>query len=69
MGKIKITPYKLTHPQKLALTKFLHGELSVRNVATTLGLTTQSVYTMCAAIFKHSVGTGRIDVEALLKDY
>jgi len=61
--------YKLSAAAKKALLKFLKGEAGVNDTAAKLNTTRQRVYTMATAIFRHAATTGKLDIEAVIKDY
>lgn len=63
------TPYKLKPKHRKALTSYLTGQAGLEKTATAMGVTRQRVYTMSAVIFKHAASSGKIDIQALIKDY
>lgn len=61
--------YKLNTKSRKALVKYLKGDIGIQNTAEALNTTRQRVYTMAASIFRHGVSTGKLDIEAVIKDY
>ncbi len=61
--------YKLNSKSMKALVRYLKGETGIQQTAEALNTTRQRVYTMAASIFRHGVTTGKLDIEAVIKDY
>lgn len=63
------TPYKLKPSSRKALTKYLTGQAGLRDTAAAMDTTRQRVYTLAALICRHAASSGKLDIEAVLKDY
>lgn len=63
------TPYKLKASSRKALTKYLTGQVGLRDTAKAMNTTRQRVYTLAATICRHAASTGKLDIEAVMKDY
>lgn len=58
----------MTARSRKALTKYLKGEQGIRDTANQMEVSRQQVYTMSAAILRHTIARGGIDADVLLKD-
>lgn len=63
------TKYKLKAKDKKALSQYLNSEVGIQATAEALNTTRQRIYTMATAIIRHAASTGKIDIEAVIKDY
>lgn len=67
--QIQITPFKLSKKQKQGLADYISGKHGVVQTALHMGIPRTRLYTMITALTRHSCKAGKIDINALLKDY
>lgn len=60
--------YKLTAKQKSHVIDYLQGSISRDDLAYSLKMTSQGIYTLCTSILKYVVQSGK-EVQEALNDY
>ena len=60
---------KLTTRQKEIFSEYLVGQMSSRETAKRLGITTQRIYTMSNSMLRHMAVTGRLNTKEFLANF
>ena len=60
---------KLTTTQKKIFAEYLVGQLSTRDTAKRLGITTQRIYTMSNSMLRHMAVTGKLNTKEFLSNF